>query len=308
MEKFKFSTSLVLTSIILSFGFSKVFAESVATSPRLEGQVGGTLFKKIDNSEVAEKINASCMLRKGYISNGVCYGNYLTLIITPQAGIADIIDDDEKLFIVIVDNIKKKTIKSVFLSKRASQYGISATVPYYFNEFDIYLYKQKNDEPDFTKKEENCFGKATFHVANQLVYQRGRKTPLKVYNNKGEERPEFKSYLLSKITPNYYSISDEKYGDADQIGEIVLKDSQKNLLTKDQKIVVVNKFSPSSAIKNISEEEKRNWNNSIYNDAYHFDFYIPKEVDEFKFLVYEDKVTDRLEDVKDVYHIKLNKR
>lgn len=311
MKKHKFLISLLLISAILFISFSKAFAESVVRSPRIEGIVSGTLFKKLDNSGVAEKINASCLLRKGYISNGICYGNFLTVNLPQYSG--EIIGEDEKLFIVIVDTIKNVPIKSGFLSKRTSstgliQYVISATLPYYFDEFDVYLYKQKKDEPDFTKKEENCFGKATFHVANQLVYQRGEKTRLKVYSNQGEEKPEFNSYLLSKLTPNYYSISDEKYGDADQIGKIVLKDSQKNLLSEDQKTVVVNRFSPSSTIKKIPETEKENWNNSIWKEAYHFDFYIPKEVDEFKFLVYKNKVTDKLEDVKDVYHIKLNKK
>ncbi len=310
MEKpkiLKFLLNLVFTSIILSFSFYKVFAESAATLPRLEGQIGGLLLKNKDNTAIVDNIQVSCMLRKGYINRDICYGNYLTLIVSSAYG--SIIDDDsEKLFIVIVDDIKKEPIKSVFLSKSGIRYGISATVPYYFDEFSIYLYKQKKDEPDFTKKEENCFGKGKFHVANQLVYQRGEKTRVKVYTNSGKEKPEYNSYLLNKITPNYYSISDEKYNESDSIGRIVLKDSQKNLLTEDQKTVVVNKFTSSGVIRTIPETEKESWNNSIYKEASHFDFYIPKEVDEFKFFVYKNEVTDRLEDVKDVYHIKLNKK
>jgi hypothetical protein len=46
LRKLKIPTSLVLFLIILFFNFSKAYAESVVISPRLEGQVGGTLLKK----------------------------------------------------------------------------------------------------------------------------------------------------------------------------------------------------------------------------------------------------------------------
>ena len=227
------------------------------------------------------------------------------------------VKDDEKVFVAAIDNRTKQPIKYQFLGQFVEYYNhkyfiTSLNLPNYCDRIDLHFYKQKKIEPDFAVRSENFLGRTKVCMANVLDYKRAEETNLKILDKNSNiiEVDGKKGAFLSRLTPNYFSIKIPEIGESDDeeenkfyIGKIVLNKDQENLLSEDEKIVVENKF-----VKNKNIPAGVKWENSAYEDGSFFNFFLPKEIKEFKFLVYEKNVSNDVNDIICQFNIKLNRK
>ena len=213
----------------------------------------------------------------------------------------------DKVFAVIIDQAKntiidkKSCTKSDAHTPLGEQFWIynvaNFSLPHYTDKVDIHYYKQSSSEPDFTIKSENFLGRAKLYMPNITDFQRGSNTPLTVYDKDWKVTDDFGKSFLSRITPNYYTIESEYVvGDTTsiaKIGKIVLPQGQENLMSEDEKTIPAQAFTKEV--------------NTGYNKM-NFNLYIPKEITEFKFVVYDKNISDKKEDILYQYHIKLNRK
>ena len=87
------------------------------------------------------------------------------------------------------------------------------------------------------------------------------------------------------------------------VGKIVLQKEQENLLSEEEKIVDCEVFIPI-----VKPSSGTIWENAVYTRSNTFNLYIPDEVKEFKFIVYQDIISDDYNNIKYQYDIKLNKQ
>lgn len=219
------------------------------------------------------------------------------------------IEEDEKLFVVGINKVKNVEVFKEYLETKSKPYYVNyLVVPYYYcDQIELRFYKQKSDEGSFPIKDENLIGKISEFMPHILDYQRRVGTPLTVYDKDGKIISGRGKIYLSRLTPNFYSLQDTTQtsmaiGTYNKIGRIVLPKGQENLLTEEQKTIPSEYFIPGE-----HAEEEEYWQNCVYQNAQNFNIYIPDGVTEFKFLIYENNITNNPDDILFQYHVKINR-
>lgn len=210
--------------------------------------------------------------------------------------------EHDKVFAIIIDQVNNTIIDKRLCNKERMvaptgtvwNYSIeNISLPHYVDKIDIHYYKQSENEADFTIKSENFLGRARLFMPNIMDFQRGSNTPLTVYDKDWKVTDDFGKSFLSRITPNYYSIESNVTPSYESIGKIILPQGQEDLMSEDEKTIPAQEF----------------YNGLNYDSMpTNFNLYIPKEVTEFKFVVYDKNISDKKEDILYQYHIKLNRK
>ncbi len=219
------------------------------------------------------------------------------------------IESDEKLFVVGINKVKNEEVFKKYLATEQKPYYINdLVVPYYYcDQLELRFYKQKEDEGSFPIKDENFVGKISECMPHILDYQRRVGTPLTVYDKNWEVVSSRGKIFLSRVTANFYSLQDTtqtsmNIGAYNKIGRIVLPKGQEDLLSEEEKTIPSEYFIPGE-----HAEEEEGWQNCVYRNAQNFNIYIPDGVTEFKFLIYENNITNNIDDILFQYHIKINR-
>ena len=231
------------------------------------------------------------------------------------------LEKDEILFAKLVDK-EKGTVDYAYLKNFEHS---KLKMPYHSDFLELFFYKQKVTDPAFSEKEENFIGRTKVFVPHEEAYRRENgassitKNVVKGNSVAGEE-----NIFLARTIPNYYTIltkwtisnfsdgygfkmqkleDDDEYiieddttvikdtTDYGYIGLIVLKDTQKDLLKPEEKIVPISYYYEETTPRKM---------------VFSHSFYIPPEVSEFDFYVYGKKIEDS--DLKRKYSIKLNRK
>ena len=218
------------------------------------------------------------------------------------------IDEDENIFVIVKDKFNKKIITKAFLEKsdiaQGKKFEVNIDIWYYCDMINLYFYKQKGSNTDFTTKEENYIGKVQEYMPNILLYKRWDGGSIKTYDKDWNEISASGKLLLSRITPNYYCLFNAiNSRNTNFVRKSVLQKEQENLLSEEEKIVDCEVFIPI-----VKPSSGTIWENAVYTRSNTFNLYIPDEVKEFKFIVYQDIISDDYNNIKYQYDIKLNKQ
>ncbi len=279
-KKSRLMLNLVSISMFLKCFSLSVCAISQVISPRSECSNFGSVLK--NNSSDDE---LKCNLKDNFIE-GVMHSWQSTIA------------SDEKVFFIAKDGLKKTELSKQIIFYRNQRVATQPfETPYYCDEIYFYVYKQKDTEPDFTVKEENFLGSYKTNSTNNLVYRRGNEIALTekedIYGN------EIQGFFFSQLTPNYYSIRIPDLLFEIAIGKVILPQGQENIIPEEKQIGKAKYYMPGkypgSAI----------WPNAVTKADSYFNFYVPEDVKEFKFVVYYYNLDDSR--IQFEYNIKLNK-
>ena len=196
---------------------------------------------------------------------------------------------DEKVFAVIKDRLNKRPEQKVFFDQiKNNQFQKSIDMPYFYDMIYLDFYKQKKSDPDFTINDKNFIGRTKICMRNiTAFYLPGQIFPIIDVVGSG------KTDMYIRALPNFYRV-DIKNSSSNHITKIVLPDNQKNLMSDTDKV-------------NSVETVNIIYSNKTSN-AYYTSFYIPKDITQFSFLVYEDEITDDKTDIISKYDVKLDRK
>ena len=280
-----FLVGLMVAGTYCNMGSLKALTAQQITSPSLECTVNKNLIDK-DNKKL-----------KAIDANIIQKDNKLTIKIknsSDEEGEKEFnIASDEKMFVVIKDRLNLKPQLNYFLTEQQNgEFQVEANMPFFYDMINLYFYKQKKSDPDFKVSDDNFIGKTKICMRNiTAFYLPGQK--FKITDVIGTK----KSNIYIRALPNFYRIDIEKDDDSEnrKITKIELPESQKDKMTNEAK---VNSFEDVKIIYPSGED----------SGAFYASFYIPKEITEFSFLVYEEEITNKTTDVINKYNIKLEKK
>lgn len=222
-------------------------------------------------------------------------------------------EDDEIYFVQVEDFLTKKPLSYAILNKYtdteynwdyADGWETSLNLPYYCDSVNINIYKQKKTELLYDIKKDNLVGTTRYFMVGNSGFIRFPKKTLTVLNKNGtaisDPSKNNPANLLVSNIPNHYILSFPGMYYMRKIGKIILPSSQENLLSESEKIVACG-VQPSCAEK--SPEKK----DSYTEPKNCFYLYIPKEVKNFKFQIFDSYVTDNKDDILCQFDVNLEK-
>ena len=198
------------------------------------------------------------------------------------------LEDGWSYFVVLIDSKNKGQIDMKYLNKVDTGYGYyykcTFNVPYYCDVLDAHVYKQKNTDPEFTIEEKNFIGKTKVYSNHFHDFLRPNAKQQLTFIPRGSSINNKNIYLIPRLTTNYYSILLDITGRSYYIGKIILPNGQGKSLTEDDLIV------NSSFFCRYDETGSMISSNSGLDRCTNFSFYLPDDVTNFKFQIFEDKI------------------
>ena len=194
-------------------------------------------------------------------------------------------------FVVLIDSKNKGPIAKQYLNffhgdggLVRNSYRCSFNLPYYCEVVDLHVYKQKNTDPEFTIEEKNFIGKTKVYSNHFHDFLRPNAKQQLTFIPRGSSINNKNIYLIPRLTTNYYSILLDITGRSYYIGKIILPNGQGKSLTEDDLIV------NSSFFCRYDETGSMISSNSGLDRCTNFSFYLPDDVTNFKFQIFEDKI------------------
>ncbi len=289
--------SLLVSSIIFStslFGWpSNIVSAQKVISPNLNWY----MTKHLENKNGTRVTDYSLEVLKDTGKNGDLY-----LYITINKSYVAV---DGYYFVVAIDknnNIIKKQMLDY--DENLDVDYTTLQLPYKTDQVDLHFYEQGGQDEDFVIREEKFIGRSKVFIPNMMIGDRGGDNTITVYDKHGYQVDFLgEKFFLNRLVPNYYTIKTNRSFNNGEIGKIVLKKEQEHLMSEEDKIVQIGTY--LNMCEPVEEEDYDKAREANYDG---FNFYIPEEVTEFKFIVYNVAISDDPNDILYQYNIKINRK
>ena len=199
------------------------------------------------------------------------------------------LEDGWSYFVVLIDSKYKGQIDMKYLNWVGNNYyKCTFNLPHYCDVLDLHVYKQKNTDPEFTIKEQNFIGRTKVYSNHFHDFLRPNgKQQLTLIPKNGNNVTNKEIHFVPRLTSNYYSLLYKYYNssgvyDPSFIGKIILPNGQGKSLTEDDLIVNSNYF--------YRYDENGQPITGAIDNFNCFNFYLPDDVTNFKFQIFEDKI------------------
>lgn len=206
----------------------------------------------------------------------------------------------DKLFAVFIDNCRGPVAFSFLnLNPKDGWYYTNLIAPYYCDMYQVHIYKQTPGDPDFLLHEENfvCKTRNMLMSSDIVMYKKVDLASIVKLDGNGNilDPNADKKFFVSCNTPNYYRIEADDLETAEsplnKFAVLVFPQGQENLLSYEDRVVPQTEETIAVGAELPGHER--------------YNFYVPKEVNEFEFHVYNGSLLS--ENFLYKYRIKLNR-